>query len=98
MQIYGVPKGLDLIWVRSYAKPKLVGYGKPDWTSAVTRQRLAAISGVEPPTIGQWFYYERHLLAAIVLVGLCNYAVWISPVVQPSGTTAGLPLPGSADP
>jgi len=84
MQIYGVPDGLDLNWVRSYTKPKLVGYGKPDWTSAVTRERLAAIPGIEPPTLWQWLYYERNLLAAVILVGLCIYAVWISPVVQPA--------------
>lgn len=84
MQIYGVPAEIDLNWVRSYTKPKLVGYGQPDWTNAITRQRLASLPGVEPPTVWQWLYYERNLLAAVVLVGLCIYAVWISPVVQPA--------------
>jgi hypothetical protein len=90
MQIYGVPAELDLNWVRSYTKPRLVGYGQPDWITAVTRARLAAIPGVQPPTLGQWLYYERNLVAAVILVGLCIYAVWISPVVQPSGATADL--------
>jgi len=54
------------------------------WTSAVTRERLAAIPGIEPPTLWQWLYYERNLLAAIILVGLCIYSVWISPVVRPT--------------
>src|SRR5690606_14267200 len=63
MQIYGVPAKLDLNWVRSYAKPQLVGRGQPDWTNAVTRQRLAALAGARPPTVWQWLYYERSSLA-----------------------------------
>jgi hypothetical protein len=97
MQIYGVPPGLDLNWVRSYAKPRALGMDLSGrWISAVTRERLAAIPGAEPPTVWQWLYYERNLLAAIVLVGLCIYAVWLSPVVKPyaPGATAG--SPGSA--
>ncbi len=87
MQIYGVPEGLDLNWVRSYAKPRALGMSSR-WTNAVTRQRLAAIPGVQPPTWWQWLYYERNLLAAVVLVGLCIYAVWLSPVVHPTAHKA----------
>ncbi len=89
MRIYGVPKELDINWVRSYAKPELIGGSTREWTSVVTRGRLAALPDLKPPTLWQWLYYERNLLAAIVLVGLCIYAVRLSPVVNPEPPAFG---------
>lgn len=84
MQIYGVPEGLNLDWVRSYLKPSGFYYGpRQADIAAVTLARLNAIPGVRPPSWLDYLYYERSLLAAIVLVGLCAYAVYISPKPTP---------------
>ena len=78
MAIYGVPDGLDMNWVRSYLRPSR--YGDRKWINAVTRDRLNQLPNVHEPTWLEFLYYERTLLAAGVLVGLCLYATLCSPI------------------
>jgi len=79
MEIYGVPENLDLDWVRSYFKPLAFRPGADKWIAAVSRERLEKMPGVLPVTRWDTVYYERSLLAAIVLVGLCLFATLTSP-------------------
>jgi hypothetical protein len=80
MEIYGVPDGLDLNWVRSYLRPTLARRATgEEWVAAVTRDRLNHLPGAVRPTWLEIAYYERSLLAAVVLVGLCFYATAASP-------------------
>jgi len=79
MQIYGVPDGLDLNWVLSFLRPSMYRFGDDKWAAAATLDRLNHLSGVKKPGLLEILYYERSLLAACVLVGLCVYATAISP-------------------
>ncbi len=80
MEIYGVPDGLDLNWVRSFLKPRSRRFDSDRKTiAAVSRDRLERLPGVTPPGWLEVLYYERSLLAAGVLVGLCLTAVLVSP-------------------
>ena len=80
MEIYGVPEGIDLNWVRSFLKPSSNRViSNEQWIAAVTLDRLNHLPGVELPTWLDYLYYERTLLAAAVLVGLCLYATILSP-------------------
>ena len=79
MGVYGIPDGLDMDWVRSYLRP-LSGRRSPQkWIAAVSLDRLKQLPGVSQPTWLEAIYYERSLLAAIVLVGLCIYATLAFP-------------------
>jgi hypothetical protein len=49
------------------------------WVAAAALERLNRLPGVPRPTWMEILYYERSLLAAIVLVGLCVYATIRSP-------------------
>ena len=82
MEIYGVPDDLDLNWVRSFLKPTMMRFSNDKWVAAATRERLNHLSGVTPPTWLEFLYYERTLLAATVLVGLCFYATLCSPKLK----------------
>lgn len=98
MEIYGVPDDLDLNWVRSFLKPTGgLRLGDAKWVAAATRERLNHLPGVTPPTWLEFLYYERSLLAAVVLVGLCFYATLSSPkrkVIDPAeGPAAGPATP-----
>ena len=84
MEIYGVPDDLDLNWVRSFLKPTTLRFSNDKWMAAATRERLNHLSGVTPPTWLEFLYYERTLLAATVLVGLCFYATLCSPKLKAS--------------
>jgi hypothetical protein len=79
MDIYGVPSDLDLNWVRSYLKPIALRFGNQRWIAAVSRDRLQRLPGVTPPGWLEILYYERSLLAAVALVGLCLCATFASP-------------------
>lgn len=81
MEIYGVPADLDLNWVRSYLRPSRYSANEK-WMAAVTRERLNHLPGVTPPTWLEFLCYERTLLAATVLVGLCFYATLCSPTLK----------------
>jgi hypothetical protein len=80
MEIYGIPDGLDLNWVRSYLRPTMLRWTNgEEYAAAVTRDRLNHLPGAVRPTWLETAYYERSLLAALVLVGLCIYATVSSP-------------------
>ena len=79
MEIYGIPADLDLNWVRSFLRPLAIRRSPEKWIAAVTLDRLNSLPGVSKPTWLEILYYERSLLAAVVLVGLCIYATLSSP-------------------
>jgi hypothetical protein len=79
MEIYGIPDNLDLNWVRSFLRPMWIRRSPEKWMAAVTLDRLNRLPGVTHPTWLEAMYYERSLLAAVVLVGLCIYATLSSP-------------------
>lgn len=89
MEIYGVPDDLDLNWVRSFLKPTMLRFSNDKWMAAATRERLNHLPGVTPPTWLEFLYYERTLLAAAVLVGLCFYATINSPKMTAINRVAG---------
>jgi hypothetical protein len=84
MEIYGIPEDLDLNWVRSFLRP-LSRRDSDDrkWIAAVTRDRLKHLLGVTRPTWLAVAYYERSLIAAAVLLGLCIYATLTAPQPKP---------------
>jgi len=79
MEIYGIPDDLDLNWVRSYVRPLFYRPLDNKWIAAVTLDRLNGLPGVTQPTWLEILYYERSLVAAMVLVALCIYATLSSP-------------------
>jgi hypothetical protein len=80
MQIYGAPATLDVNWVRSFLRPTWENQRSEEkWILAVTRDRLNHLPGVAPLSWLDLLYYERALLAAVVLVGLCIYATVCAP-------------------
>ena len=82
MQIYGIPEGIDLNWVRSFLKPTVLRFSNDKWMAAAIRARLNQLPGVSQPTWLEFFFYERTLLAATVLAGLCLYATLCSPKLK----------------
>ena len=91
MEIYGIPDDLDLNWVRSFLRPMWIRQSPEKWMAAVTLDRLNRLPGVTQPTWLETMYYERSLLAAVVLVGLCIYATLSSPkprVVKPTDASS----------
>lgn len=90
MQIYGIPEDLDLNWVRSFVRPLSIRGSPEKWMAAVTLDRLNRLPGVTHPTWLETMYYERSLLAAAVLVGLCIYATLSSPMPRAVTTTDGI--------
>jgi hypothetical protein len=88
MQIYGAPGGLDLNWVRSFLRPRSIQSADDRMIAAVTLARLNHLPGVARPTWVEVLYYERSLIAAVVLIGLCLYAT----LVSPPATAASRPL------
>ncbi len=95
MEIYGVPDDLDLNWVRSFLKPTMLRLADDKWMAAATRERLNHLPGVTPPTWLEFLYYERSLLAAAVLVGLCLYATLCSPKRKTIDPVEGPSLPNA---
>jgi hypothetical protein len=90
MDIYGIPGDLDLNWVRSFLRP-LSRRDSDDrkWIAAAARDRLNHLPGVTQPTWLAVAYYERSLIAAAVLVGLCIYATLTSPQPKPRSQGSG---------
>ena len=91
MEIYGIPDDLDLNWVRSYLRPHCYRLSNRKWIAAVTLDRLNRLPGVAQPTWAEILYYERSLIAAMVLVALSIYATWSSPkaVIDASSNHVG---------
>lgn len=79
MRMYGIPDGLNLDWVRSYLRPQMLRFGDDKYIAAVTLDRLNRLPGVTFPTWLDYVYYERSLIMAVLLVGLCLYATLTSP-------------------
>jgi hypothetical protein len=79
MEIYGIPDGLDLNWVRSYLRPLHYRPSNDKWIAAVMLDRLNRLPGGTQPTWLEMLYYERSLITAMVLVALCIYATLSSP-------------------
>ena len=98
MSYYGVPANLELDWVRSYLKPLSFRPSPYQWIAAVTLDRLNQLPGVTQPGWLKSVYYERSLLAAVILVGLSIYATLVSPLPGPRVATDGQTEspPGSA--
>jgi len=90
MEFYGIPAELDLNWVRSYLRPIFTRGSPRKFMAAVTLDRLNRLPGVTAPTWLETLYYERSLHAAVVLIGLCIYAVLSSPLPRAVGTKEGL--------
>ncbi|MGO9468128.1 MAG: hypothetical protein ACLQVF_28680 [Isosphaeraceae bacterium] len=93
MESYGIPAELDPNWVRSYLRPLFVRSSPQKFMAAVTLDRLNRLPDVTGPTWLETMYYERSLLAAVVLIGLCIYAALSSPMPRAVGTDAGSPPP-----
>ena len=90
MEFYGVPAELDLNWVRSFLRPLFIRREPQTFMAAVTLDRLNRLPDVTGPTWLETLYYERSLLAAVVLVGLCICAALSSPMPPAVGTKDGL--------
>ena len=80
MEVYGIPAELDPNWVRSFLRPLLVRRSPQKFIAAVTLDRFNRLPGVPDATWPETLYYERSLLAAAVLIGLCIYAALSSPM------------------
>jgi hypothetical protein len=94
MEIYGVPDDLDLNWVRAFLRPLSYRAMHEKWSAAATLNRLNRLPGVTRPSWLDFLYYERTLLAAAVLVGLCIYATISSPKLKATDPADGsLPEP-----
>lgn len=85
MAFYGVPDGLDLNWVRSFLRPLSYRAMGEQWMAAATLDRLNKLPGASQPSWLEVLSYERALLAAAVLVGLCIYATYLSPLPKLAG-------------
>lgn len=97
MEVYGVPDDLDLSWVRSFLRPSVYRLSDDKWVAAASFDRLNHLSGVSRPTWLEVLYYERTLLAAAVLVGLCIYATLTSPKLKTIEAAQGTSQPESQD-
>jgi hypothetical protein len=95
MEFYGIPAELDPNWVRAYLRPLFIRRSPQKFMAAVTLDRLNRLPDVTDPTWLETLYYERSLLAAVVLVGLCIYAALSSPMPPAIGTKDGLSPPES---
>lgn len=82
MGVYGIPEGLNMDWVRSYLRPLSTRRSPQKWIAAVSLDRLNQLPGVTQPTWLETLYYERSLLAAATLVGLCIYATAAFPATR----------------
>ncbi len=90
MEFYGIPAELDPNWVRSFLRPLFIRRSPQKFMAAVTLDRLNRLPDVTEPTWLETLYYERSLLAAVVLIGLCIYAALSSPMPRAVGTKDGL--------
>jgi hypothetical protein len=79
MEFYGIPKDLDMNWVRSALRPSSLKFSPQKWIAAVTLDRLNQLPGVTRPSWFEILYFERSFLAAVILIALCIYATVISP-------------------
>jgi hypothetical protein len=97
METYGVPDDLDLNWVRSFLRPSVYRLSDDKWVAAASLDRLNHLAGITRPTWLEVLYYERTLLAAAVLVGLCIYATLSSPKLKTVALAGGASHSSSQD-
>ena len=97
MQIYGVPDGIDVNWVRSFLRPRCLRFGDDSYMAAAALARLNSLPGVSPPTWLDYVYYERSLIMAALLVALCIYATLSSPLPRSDDTVDGSSQSGRTD-
>ncbi len=71
IEIYGIPEDLDLDWVRSFLRPLALRPMGDKGLAAAILHRLDRIPGVTYPSWLQILYFERSLVTATILVGLC---------------------------
>ncbi len=95
MEFYGIPAELDPNWVRSFLRPLFIRRAPQSFMAAVTLDRLNRLPDVKVRTWLETLYYERSLLAAVVLIGLCIYAALSSPMPRAVGTNDGSSPPES---
>ena len=95
MEFYGIPAELDPNWVRSFLRPLFIRRAPQTFMAAVTLDRLNHLPGVKDRTWLETLYYERSLLAAVVLIGLCIYAALSSPMPRAIETKNGSSPPES---
>ncbi len=95
MEFYGIPAELDPNWVRSYLRPMFKRRSPQEFMAAVTLDRFNRLPDVPDRTWLATLYYERSLLAAVVLIGLCIYAALCSPMPRAVGTNDGSSPPES---
>ncbi|MCA9127508.1 MAG: hypothetical protein KDB22_10500 [Planctomycetales bacterium] len=98
MEIYGVPKEVDLLALRSYLRPNgLEATGSllsQACIRAASLQRLESLPGVPPLGWRDYLYHEQNLLMAVAIVLLCTIATYGSPQLQrvTTGPARQLPL------
>ena len=83
MQHFGVPDEVDLLRVRSSARPDGNIFLGPNWTVAATRWKIDAIRG-RAPSLLETMQCERRLMACILLTLLVLYAVLRAPRLNPN--------------
>lgn len=79
MEVYGNPDGLDLDWVRSYLRTRAFRPGEEKWMAPVTLNRLNNLPAIPSQDWFRILYHERSVLAALMLVAMCLYAVHAAP-------------------
>lgn len=87
MQIYGVPRGVDLAALRSYLRPSFLAglpfIGKSLQNRAMVayacKARLESIPGIAPLSWLDYVRAEVHLISSILFFALCAYAIFASP-------------------
>jgi hypothetical protein len=65
--------------VRSFLRPETYRFGDEKWLGAAAVDRLNQLPVAVQPGWLEVLYYERSLMAACVLVGLCVYATVLAP-------------------
>jgi hypothetical protein len=78
MQHFGVPGEVDLLEVRSSARPDGNIISGPDWTAAATRWKIDELRGGAPSLL-EYVQHERTLMACILLALLVLFAVFRAP-------------------
>lgn len=79
MRRFGVPEGIDFVWVRSFLRVAATLPHDGRYVAQAAQLELGALP-VPPVTWRDYLRHERVLWAAILLVLLCLYATWRAPV------------------
>jgi hypothetical protein len=90
MQIYGVPRGVDLAALRSYLRPSFLSglpfIGKSLQNRAMvvyaSKARLESIPSIAPLSWLDYVRAEAHLISSILFFALCAYAIFAAPLAK----------------